>query len=134
VVERDVGVRASDALARAEEEAVAQFEDVRFMDASDALAALATGRVEGEAGDSLGGGFSDHAQALDNAGHDLVLQSAIKPFGVFADDDQVDVFIARRYAGERLGGPVVGVELEPLAELDVDAAEADAAGRGGRAF
>ena len=43
-------------------------------------------------------------------------------------------FVARRHAGHRAGRAVVGVELELLPHLDVDAAEAGAAGRGGRAF
>ena len=37
------------------------------------------------------------------------LHAAVKTFGVFADHDEVDVFVARRYAGHRSRGPVVGV-------------------------
>ena len=123
-----------DAAAGAQEQAVAELEDVRLVDAGDALAALAAGRFEREPGDPLGRRLGDDAQAFDDAGHDFVLQAAVEAFGVFADDDQVDVFVARRHAGHRSGRPVVGVELQLLPQLDVDAAEAGAAGRGGGAF
>ena len=134
VVERDVGKRLGDAAAGAQKQAVAELEDVRLVDAGDALAALAAGRFEGEPGDPLGGRLGDHAEAFDDAGHDFVLQAAVESFGVFADDDQVDVLVARRHAGHRSGGAVVGVELQLLPQLDVDAAKAGAAGRGGGAF
>ncbi len=127
-------VALGDALERAQEQAVAELEDVRFVDAGDAFAALADRGVEGEAADQLGRRLADHAQALDHAGDHFVLQSAVEAFGVFADDDQVDVFVARGHAGDRTGRAVVGVELEFLPHLDVDAAEAGAAGRSGRAF
>ena len=130
----DVGILLGDAAARAQKQPVAELEDVGFVNAGDALAALVAGRFEGELRDPLGGVLGDDAQTFDDAGHDFVLEAAVQAFGVFADDDQVDVFVARRHAGHRPGRPIVGVQLQLLPQLDVDAAKAGAAGRRGRAF
>ena len=134
IVESDIRERLGNASAGAQEETVAEFEDVRFVNARDALATLAAGRFECESGDPLGGQLGDHAQAFDDAGHDFVLQAAVESLGVFANDDEVDVFVARRHAGHRSGGAIVGVKMQLLTQLDVDAAEAGAAWSGRRAF
>ena len=51
---------------------------------------------------------------------------------VLADDDEVDVLVARADARVALGGAEAGVEVEHLAEGDVNGAEAAAAGCGDR--
>ena len=62
--------------------------------------------------------------ALDDAGHDLVLEPGVEVLGVLADDDQVDVLEAARDARQVLHRPQVRVEVERLAQPDVDAGEA----------
>ena len=61
---------------------------------------------------------------------DHVLDAGVQVLGVLADDDQVDVVVARLDARHRLGGAQVGVQPERLAKPDVDAPE-PAADRGG---
>src|SRR5205823_5494484 len=55
-------------------------------------------------------------------------------FGVFADDHQVDAVAGeeRPDAGIFLAGPYTGVEVQRLAEVDVDATEPGAHRRGDR--
>ena len=55
-------------------------------------------------------------------GDDLVLDAAVEALGVLADDDQVDVLVARLDARQGPHRPHGGVEVELLAQLDVDAA------------
>ena len=102
VVERDVGILLGHAAAGAQKQPVAQLEDVRLVNARDALAALAAGRFEREPRNPLRRRLGHHPQAFDDAGHDLVLQAAVQALGVFADDDQIDIFVTRRHAGHRL--------------------------------
>src|SRR5690606_38867123 len=51
------------------------------------------------------------------------LYARIQPFGVLAEDDQIDVAERRLDAGQRAARADVGVQVELLAELDVDALE-----------
>src|SRR4051794_41979452 len=65
---------------------------------------------------------------------DLDLDAGIEVFGVLADDDQVDVVEAGAHTRVRLAGAHLRVQVEALAQGDVDRAEA-AADRGrDRAF
>ena len=64
----------------------------------------------------------------------LVLDAGVEVFGVLADDDQVDVLEARAHAGIRLAGAHLRVEVEALAQGDVDGAEAAADRRRDRAL
>ena len=57
------------------------------------------------------------------------LDACVEVLGVLADDDQVDVLVARADARIALAGANLGVEVERRAEADVHAAEA-AADRG----
>ena len=59
----------------------------------------------------------------------LVLDPRVEVLRVLADDDQVDVLEARAHAGIRLARADLPVEVEALAQRDVDGAEA-AADRG----
>lgn len=62
-----------------------------------------------------------------------MFEGDVEAFEVFADDDEVDIFVAA--AGDhRAGGAKVGVEVEFLAQADVDGAEAAADGGCERAF
>ena len=57
-------------------------------------------------------------------GHDLVLEAGVEILGVLADDDQVDALEPRVDAGQVPHRPQVRVEIERLAQPDVDAREA----------
>ena len=57
-------------------------------------------------------------------GHDLVLEAGVEVLGVLAHDDEVDACVARRHRRQVPDRPQVGVEVERLAQADVDAGEA----------
>ena len=61
-----------------------------------------------------------------------MLEARVEILGVLAHDDQIDVLEAARHAGQVLDRPQVGVEIERLAQPDVDAGEALADRRGHR--
>ena len=113
-----------DVAAAVEEQPVRELHDVRLVDRGHALAGEAAGVVEGEARDPGRGLLGDDLQALDDARHDLVLEAGVEILGVLADDDQIDVLEAARHAGEVAHRAQVGVEVERLAQPDVDAGEA----------
>ena len=59
---------------------------------------------------------------------DLVLDARVEVLGRLADDHEVDVLVARTDARVALARPHLAVEVEALAEGDVDRAEAAADG------
>ena len=115
-------------------QAVGELHDVGFVDGVNFLAAVFLGVLEGELGDAGGGDFGDDFQAFDDAGNDFVLEAGVEIFGVFADQDDVDVFKSRFHAGEILHRAEVGVEIQSLAQGDVDAGGAAGDGGAGGAF
>ena len=130
IVELDPAVvLGGDRAAALEEEPVGQLHDVGLVDRRHSMAAVGDGVFEGEAGDPLGGGPGDDLDALGGVGPDHVLDARVEILGVLAHDDEVDVLVARVEADHRPSGPEVGVQVERLAERDVDAPEA-AADRG----
>ncbi len=90
------------------------------------LALVLARMVESEAGDAGGGFFGDDFQAFDHAGNDFMLNAGVKALGIFTNDDQVNVRIASRNVRKIANGPEVCVELEALAQLDVNAGKAAA--------
>ena len=104
------------------------------MEDGDAFTVAFGGIFEGVAGDARAGGFGGDFEAGDDAGHDFVFDAAVEALGVFANDDQVNIFVAGFDTGESADGSDGGVEAEFLAELDVDGFEALADGRGDGAF
>ena len=56
----------------------------------------------------------------------------VKPLGVLANDDEIDVLVGRLHAGQRAHGPHAGVEIESLPQPDVDRAKTLADRRGAR--
>jgi hypothetical protein len=88
---------------------------------------LATGvlhRVlEGVARDPLAGGARDDLDALGGVRADAMLDPGVQVLGVLADDDEIDVLVARLDAlhGQRRAD--VGVQLERLAQPHVHGAE-----------
>ena len=79
--------------------------------------------LEGVAGDPLGRRAGDDLDALGGILADHVLDAGVEVLGVLADDDQVDVVVAEVEALHRAGRAHVGVQVERLAERDVDAPE-----------
>ena len=117
-----------------EEQAVGQLHDVRLVDGGDLVPAVGDGVVEGEPGDPLRRGAGDDLDALRGVGADHVLDAGVEVLGVLADDDEVDVLVARLEALDRPRRAEVGVQPERLAERDVDAPEALADRRRDRAL
>lgn len=98
--------------------AVLCIHDVGLVDGRDLLASVHDGKVKGKLGDALRAGLGDDLHALDDAGVDLVLETRVLALGVLADDDNVDVLVARGVAGQRLAQGHVGKEIELLADLE----------------
>ena len=78
--------------------------------------------------------LGDDLQALDHAGHDRVLEPGVEVLGVLAHDHQVDAGEPRRHRRQVPHRPQVRVEIERLAQPDVDAGEALADRRRDRAL
>ena len=149
VVELDVVVLLGDLACDAQIEPVRELHDVRLVDGRDLAAAVAACVVERELDDPAGAAHRDRldrdagvivrelaALRLDPVDQLLrvrrallVLDPGVEVLGVLADDDQVDVLEARPDAGIGLARADLRVEVEALAQGDVDGAEA-AADRG----
>src|SRR5262249_27148254 len=104
------------------------------MNRMDFLALIPTGVFESEASDAGGSFFGDDLQAFDNAGNYFVLKAGIKAFRVFPHDHQIDIRITCGNVRKIAHRAEVGVKIELLSELNVDAGEAAADGRGNRPF
>ena len=113
-----------DRRAALEEEAVGQLHDVGLVDGRDLVPAVGDRVLEGVPGDPLGRGAGDDLDALGGVLADHVLDAGVQVLGVLADDDQVDVVVAQVETLHRAGRAHVRVQVERLAERDVDAPEA----------
>src|SRR5260370_395587 len=76
--------------------------------------------------------FRDDLQALDDPWNDFVLDPGIQAFCVLAEDDEVNVRIARRYMRQVGDRPEICEQLKPFAQFDVNAGKAAADGRSHR--
>ena len=121
-----------DVAAAAQEQAVGKLHDISFVNGMNFLALILAGVLEGEFGDTGRRFFGDDLQALDHPGNDLVFESGVEALSIFADDDEIDIGITRRNVRQIADGTEVGVELELLAQRDVDAGKAATDGRGHR--
>ena len=87
---------------------------------------------------SCGSRAAVRVQPLDQLGRVgralLELDPDVEILGVLAHDDEVDVLVARAHARVRLARPHLRVEVEPVAQRDVDGAEALADRRRDRAL
>ena len=110
------GVVLRDGPARLEEQAVGQLHDVCLVHGRDLVPAVGDRVIEGEARDPLGCGAGDDLDALGGVGTDPVLDARVQVLGVLADDDQVDVLVARLDALHRPRRAQVRVQVERLAE------------------
>lgn len=102
------------------EKTVSQLHDVGLVDAGDLLAVVGESEAEGELGDALGLGAGDDLERLHDAGDRLVLQAGVLALGVLTDDGEVDVLVAGLVAGDVLDQDDRGVNVELLAEGDVE--------------
>ena len=105
-----------DGPAALEEQPVGQLHDVGLVDGRHLVPAVGDRVLEGVSGDPLGRGAGDDLDALGGVGADHVLDAGVQVLGVLADDDQVDVLVARLDASHRLGRSQVGVQPEGLAK------------------
>lgn len=120
VVVLDAGELGGDLLAGVAEETIGQLHDVGLVDAGNLLAAVGLGEREGELGDSLRLGVGDDLERLDDAGHALVLETAVLSLGVLTDDAQVNVLVSGLVAGDVLDQDNGGVNVKLLAHGDVE--------------
>ena len=128
------GIVLGDPAEAIEEEPVGELHDVGLVDGRDPLAPVPPRVIEGELRDPRGGALRDDLQGLDDSRHDRVLEAAVEVLGVLADDDEVDVLEPAGDRGHVLDRPEVGVEVERLAQPDVDRGEALSDGRAYRAL
>ena len=115
-----------------EKQPVAELHDVGFVYRRHLPSRVAARVGEGKPRDPRGRPLRDDLQALDNARHDFVLEPGVQVFGVLADDHQVDVGKPRGDAGQVAHGTEIGVQVQRLAQTDVDAGEAFRNRRGHR--
>ena len=139
VVELDAGVLLRDLARHVQPEPVREFHDVGLVDGRDLAAAVLARVVEGELEDAARAGDGDRldrdagvvadlaavlADPLDQLARVvrafLVLDARIQVLGRLADDDQVDVLVARTDAAIALARAHLAEEVERLAERDVD--------------
>jgi hypothetical protein len=113
-----------------QEESVRELHDVRLVEHRHLAPTALPGVAKREARDPLAAGARRDLEALDDAGHDLVLQTGVEPLGVLPDHHQLHVLVAGSDPRHRAHRPHRGVEVEALAELHVHAGEAVADRRG----
>jgi hypothetical protein len=126
VVDLEGGVVLSNSVEGVAEETIGQLHDVGLVDASNLAAVVGEGKGEGELGNALRLGTGDDLEGLDDAGDALVLETRVLTLGVLTDDAQVDVLVAGLVAGDVLDQGDAGVDVELLAQGDVEALVAGA--------
>ena len=150
VVELDVRVTLGHLAGDAQVHAVSRFHDVGLVHGGHLAATAATGVLKRVLDNALRTGDGDRlerksgigvkrlaarplhdARDLRNAGIPLVkLDARVQVFGVFTDDDKVDVLVARAVARLRKAGSDARIQVEVLAQCHVDAAKARSNRRG----
>lgn len=90
------------------------------MDGGDLLAIVGKRKGESELGDALRLRAGDDLERLDDAANRLVLETRVLALGVLTNDADVDVLVARLVAGDVLEEDDGGVDVELLAESDVE--------------
>jgi hypothetical protein len=127
VLELDAaGVLGRHLSAALQEEPVGQLHDVGLVDGGDLASPIAQRVLERVARNPLRRGAGDDLDALRRIGPHPVLDAGVQVLGVLADDDQVDVGVARLDAGHAAGRAHVGIELQSQPQPHVHAAKAGA--------
>ena len=119
-VEFDVGELLGDFPRDFQEEPVGHLHDGGLVHGADFALADVFGVLEGEAQDALGGGAGDEFDALDDSVDDDVLDPGVFAFGVFADQDRVDVVVGGFVAGYGDARAYVREEIECATEGEVE--------------
>ena len=99
------------------------------MDGGDLLPAPLDGIFKGELGYPAGSSPGNAPACYGPIGTDGKLSAPVEAFGVFPDDDQIDIFIPGLDAGQALDGPEIAVEVEFFPEGDIDTGKSS--GNGG---
>src|SRR4030095_10621050 len=128
------GITGGDVLDAFEKQTIAHLHDVRLVHGGDPRPAVTPRVFERELRNARGRLGRDDLQALDDAGHDLMLEARIQVFRVLPDDHEVDALVARRTARDVPHRTQVCEELQRLPQADVDAREPSADGRRQRTF
>ena len=125
-----------DGAAGVEKEAAGGLEDVGLVHQRQLAALVGLAVLEGVLDDPLAALAGDDGDALGGGALvvDVVLHAGIEPLRVLADHDQIHAGVARLDAGEAARRADIGVEIEFLAQRDVDAAIAFADGGRQRTF
>src|SRR5206468_1296286 len=97
-----------------QEQTVAERQHVGLEAKGDAPPALVPGELEGVADNALRGRPGHDAQAFDHAGYDVMFLPGIKPLGILADHDEIDILIRNSDARQGAHGPDTGVQVERL--------------------
>ena len=126
IVAHDLRVAFSDPSHASQEQAVAHLHDVGLVHGGHPLAAVLHGVLEGESRHARRGVLGDDLQALDDAGHDLVLEAGVEILGVLPHDHEIDALVPGRHRRDVPDRPQIGEEVERLSQSDVDAGEAAA--------
>lgn len=106
-----------------QEQTIAKLHDVGFVDGSDLLPVVLDGVVERELGNSQRLGLSDDFEALNDSRYGLVFEGRVFTFGLFANDDSVDVLMASANSGQADNVNNVSVQVELVAQLHVECLE-----------
>mmetsp|Transcript_10786 Transcript_10786/g.32062 ORF Transcript_10786/g.32062 Transcript_10786/m.32062 type:complete len:323 (+) Transcript_10786:437-1405(+) len=106
-----------------DEEAVGLLHDVRLVDSSDLLALVVDCVLESKLSNTAGRLACDDLKALNHAGHHLVLQTRVLSLGVLANGHQVDIVVSRLVARDRHARPHVGVQIQLLAQGQIERPE-----------
>jgi len=120
IVHLEGGVVLSDLVESAAEETIGQLHDVGLVNAGNLLPVVGESEAEGELGDTLGLGAGDDLEGLDHALDRLVLEAGVLALGVLTDDAEVDVLVAGVVSGDVLDQGDRGVDVELLAQGDVE--------------
>src|SRR5437588_1124013 len=106
-----------------QEQAVALRQHIGLVAEGDAPPALMARQLESKAHYALRRRARDNPQALHHAWDHDMLQAGVETFGVFTNDNEVDVAEWNGNAGERVHRPDAGIEFQTLAEADIDRAK-----------
>src|ERR1035437_7602787 len=130
----DLGILLRNRSRAAQKQSIGHLHHVDFVDGMEFLALVLATILEGETRDASASLLGHDLQALHHSRDDFVFDARVKPFGVFADYDQIDPWVVRGNMRQVVDRPEVGEEFEAPAELDVDAREAAPDGRSYRSL
>lgn len=102
------------------EKTIGKLHDVGLVDDGNLLPVVGKGKSKGKLGNALRLGPGDDLEGLDDARNRLVLEARVLALGVLTDDAEVDILVAGLVAGDVLDQDNGGVDVELLAESDVE--------------